>query len=141
MAQDLYEDWLADRSHPVRWVIKGNASTPEWARASDVVEAPTPFRAPEAGAHLSAICQGVGLGVLPCFVGDSSDGLVRVPGSRAGSHGTLWLLTHGETRRTKRVRLFLDFISGRLSDHASRLAGEDQEQGSVASPRLAVAAQ
>lgn len=140
-ARDLYEEWLAERSRPVRWVIKGNAPLPEWAREHDVVEAPVPFRAPEAGAHFAAVCQGVGLGVLPCFVGDYSDGLVRVPGSRVGPHGTLWLLTHGETRRTKRVRLFLDFISSRLSGHAQRLAGEVQEQDSAPSSRVAVAAE
>jgi hypothetical protein len=38
-------------------------------------------------------------------------------------YGTLWLLTQGETRKTKRVRLFTDFLSRRLAAHASLLAG------------------
>jgi hypothetical protein len=39
-------------------------------------------------------------------------------------HGTLWLLTQGETRKTKRVRLFTEFISRRLAAYASLLAGQ-----------------
>jgi hypothetical protein len=38
-------------------------------------------------------------------------------------HGTLWLLTKGETRKTKRVRLFTEFVSRRLAAYAPLLAG------------------
>jgi hypothetical protein len=42
---------------------------------------------------------------LPCFVGDADPLLVRVPGAGLHTHGTLPLLTQGETRKTKRGRL------------------------------------
>jgi hypothetical protein len=38
-------------------------------------------------------------------------------------YGTLWLLTQGETRKTKRVRLFTEFVSRRIATYAPRLAG------------------
>jgi hypothetical protein len=38
-------------------------------------------------------------------------------------YGTVWLLTQGETRKTKRVRLFTEFVSGRLAAYAPLLAG------------------
>ncbi len=38
-------------------------------------------------------------------------------------YGTLWLLTHGETRKTKRVQLFTEFVSRRLAAYAPLLAG------------------
>src|SRR3546814_9087844 len=60
---------------------------------------------------------------LPCFVGDADPLLVRVPGTDLHLHGTLWLLTQGETRKTKRVRLFTEFISRRLAAYAPLLAG------------------
>jgi hypothetical protein len=60
---------------------------------------------------------------LPCFVGDVDPLMVRVPGIEAPMHGTLWLLTQGETRKTKRVRLFTEFVSRRLSVYAPLLAG------------------
>jgi hypothetical protein len=38
-------------------------------------------------------------------------------------YGTLWLLTQGETRKTKRVRLFTEFAARKLAENASLLAG------------------
>jgi hypothetical protein len=35
---------------------------------------------------------------------------VRVPDTSLHSHGKLWLLTQGETRETKRVRLLTEFF-------------------------------
>ncbi|MCY1382202.1 hypothetical protein D9M69_701980 [compost metagenome] len=60
---------------------------------------------------------------LPCFVGDADPLLARVPGSDLHEHGTLWLLTQGETRKTKRVRLFTEFLSHRLAAYGPLLAG------------------
>jgi hypothetical protein len=61
---------------------------------------------------------------LPCFVGDADPLLVRVPGTDLHMYGTLWLLTQGETRKTKRVRLFTEFVSHRLAAYAPLLAGQ-----------------
>jgi hypothetical protein len=60
---------------------------------------------------------------LPCFVGDADPLLARVPGTDLHLYGALWLLTQGETRKTKRVRLFTEFVSRRLSVYAPLLAG------------------
>ena len=60
---------------------------------------------------------------LPCFVGDADPLLVRVPGTNLHMYGTVWLLTQGETRKTKRVRLFTEFVSHRLATYAPLLAG------------------
>jgi hypothetical protein len=48
---------------------------------------------------------------------------VRVPGTDLHMYGTLWLLTQGETRKTKRVRFFTEFLSRRLAAYAPLLAG------------------
>ncbi len=48
---------------------------------------------------------------------------IGVPGTGLHMHGTLWLLTQGETRKTKRVRLFTEFVSRRLAAYAPLLAG------------------
>jgi hypothetical protein len=63
------------------------------------------------------------MAMLPCFVGDSDKLLVRVPGSDLRMFGTLWLLMQGETRKTKRVGLFTEFVSRRLAAYAPLLAG------------------
>jgi DNA-binding transcriptional LysR family regulator len=82
-----------------------------------------PFRTTDAETQIAALRQGLGIATLPCFVGDADPLLVRVPGTDLHLYGTLWILTQGETRKTKRVRLFTDFVFGRLASHAPLLAG------------------
>ena len=52
-----------------------------------------------------------GITTMPCFIGDADPLLVRVPGTDLHMYATLWLLTQGDTRKTKRVRLFTEFVS------------------------------
>ena len=82
-----------------------------------------PFRVTEAEAQVAAVRQGLGMTTLPCFLGDADPALERVPGTSLHLYGAVWLLTHGETRKTKRVRLFTDFVSRRLAVHQPLLAG------------------
>lgn len=49
--------------------------------------------------------------------------LARVAGSELRRHGTAWLFTQGETRKTKSVQLFTEFVSRRLAAYPSLLAG------------------
>ncbi len=66
----------------------------------------------------------MGMTSLPCFVGDADPLLIRVPGSRLHLHGRLWLLTQGETRKTKRVQVFTKFISRKLIGYVPLLSGQ-----------------
>ena len=84
---------------------------------------PRGFRTTDAEAQFVAVRQGLGITTLPCFIGDADPLLVRVPGTDLHMYGTVWLLTQGETRKTKRVRLFTEFVSRRLAAYAPLLAG------------------
>ena len=95
----------------------------DWARDGEVRAAGVPFKTTDGETQIAAVRQGLGMTILPCFVGDADPLLVRAPGASLYMHGTLWLLTHGETRKTKRVRLFTEFLSRRLAAHAPLLAG------------------
>src|SRR6201982_2272094 len=77
-----------------------------------------PFRTTDGEAQIAAVRQGLGITTLPCFVGDADSLLARVPDTDLHMHGTVWLLTQGETRQTKRVRLFTEFVSRRVATHA-----------------------
>jgi len=87
------------------------------------VEWMLPFRTTDGEAQIVAVRQGLGIAALNCFVGDADPLLARVPGAELHMHGTLWLLTQGEARKTKRVRLFTDFVARRLAAYAPLLAG------------------
>jgi hypothetical protein len=78
---------------------------------------------PQISMRRSRRCGKVSASRLPCFVGDADPLLERVPDTDLHLYGPVWLLTEGETRKTKRVRRFTEFISGRLAAYAPLLAG------------------
>lgn len=108
---------------PLRWIVIDDHGIPDWAREGEVHAIGAPFRTPDAETQIIAAQQGIGMTKLPCFVGDIDPLLVRVPGANLPMHGTLWVLTQGETRKTKRVRLFTEFVSRRLAAYAPLIAG------------------
>ncbi|MBV8683126.1 MAG: LysR family transcriptional regulator, partial [Caulobacteraceae bacterium] len=107
---------------------------PDWWRGGEVDAIEVPFRTTDFEAQLVATRQGLGMSGLPCFIGDADPLLVRVPGADPHMHGTLWLLTQGEARKTKRVRLFTEFISSRLAAYAPLLAGLSPRPAMAAAP-------
>ena len=123
MARDRLAAWRAGAHDPIRWIVISMHGIPKWASEGDVRTTGVPFRITDAEAQLVAVRQGLGITTLPCFVGDADPTLARVPGTDLHLYGTLWLLTQGETRKTKRVRLFTEFVSRRLTAYAPLLTG------------------
>lgn len=73
-----------------------------------------------------AAVAGLGLALLPCYVGDLASGLGRVtPKALAEPRSALWLLTHGDLRRTARVRATLDFLAAALGSERTLLEGRN----------------
>ncbi|TPJ15305.1 LysR family transcriptional regulator [Mesorhizobium sp. B2-7-3] len=123
MSRDRLAALRAGTPNPLRWIVIDNYGIPDWAREGEVHITGSPFRTPDAETQIIAAQQGIGMTKLPCFVGDTDPLLVRVPGTNLPTHGTLWILTQGETRKTKRVRLFTEFVSRRLAAYAPLTAG------------------
>ena len=141
MSRDRLAAWRAGAPDPIRWIVISLHGIPDWASEGEVRTTGVPFRTTDAEAQIAAVRQGLGITTLPCFVGDADPLLVRVPGTDLHMYGTLWLLTQGETRKTKRVRLFTEFISRRLaalrsaSRGAVRIARLTQGEWALASKR------
>lgn len=123
IARDLLGDWQAGSVSKVRWIVKKRNGVPDWAREGNIPFADVPFVTTDTEAQIIALRQGLGVASLPCFIGDADPALIRVPGSLLRQHGTLWLLTQGETRKTKRVRLFTEFIAQKLAGYEALLNG------------------
>jgi DNA-binding transcriptional LysR family regulator len=123
ISRDRLAAWQAGAPDPIRWIVISSHGIPDWARESEVRTTGVPFRTTDGEAQIVAVRQGLGMTILPCFVGGADPLLERVPGTGLHMHGTLWLLTQGETRKTKRVRLFTEFVSRRLAAYAPLLAG------------------
>lgn len=71
----------------------------------------------------AAVRAGVGVAVLPCYVGDTDQHLVRLAEPVPELAADLWLLTHPDMRRVVRVRTFTEFVGNAVRDLESVLAG------------------
>jgi molybdate transport repressor ModE-like protein len=129
ISRDRLAAWRAGAPDPVRWIVVSQNGISDWAREGEVRAAGVPFKTTDGETQIAAVRQGLGMTILPCFVGDADPLLVRAPGAGLHMHGTLWLLTQGETRKTKRVRLFTEFVSRRLAAYAPLLAGLSESGG------------
>jgi DNA-binding transcriptional LysR family regulator len=107
----------------LRPIVIGTRGVPGWAHGGEIRTTDVSFRSPDAEVQIAAARHGIGMTKLPCFVGDADPLLVRAPGAKPSGNGTLWVLTQGEARKTKRVRLFTEFIARRLAAYAPLLAG------------------
>ena len=77
------------------------------------------------GSHgmAGAIEAGLGVGVLPCWMGDSMPALERVlPGEVHGED--VWLVMHRDLQRVARIRAVCEFFVRELRREAPRLAGQ-----------------
>jgi DNA-binding transcriptional LysR family regulator len=70
-----------------------------------------------------AIEAGLGIGHLPCFVGDVRPALTRLSEPIEAFASDLWLLTHPDLRRSPRVRAFLDVMGDELARSKALLEG------------------
>ncbi|NNM71696.1 LysR family transcriptional regulator [Enterovirga aerilata] len=70
-----------------------------------------------------AVAAGLGLGHLPCFIGDGRPELVRLSDPVPDFSADLWLLTHPDLRHSPRVRVFLDFVAGEIAARRHEIEG------------------
>ena len=68
---------------------------------------------------------GIGLAVLPCYLGDAEPGLVRaLPGGPVPALAReLWIVTHQDLRRTARVRAFFDAVTDSIGADRALVEG------------------
>jgi len=70
-----------------------------------------------------AVRAGIGVAVLPCYMGDADQDLVRLGEPIPEMGADLWLLTHPDLRRVMRVRAFIDYVGDAVRERGRLLAG------------------
>lgn len=66
--------------------------------------------------QLGAARAGIGLALLPCYLGDGDPDLARaLPEPVAELAGELWIVTHADLKATARVRAFFDLVGEGLA--------------------------
>ena len=95
------ERWLQERAPDRRVVYRSNSTT----------------------SLLSVAREGVGVALLPCYIGDADPGLRRIDGP-APAPQEIWLLVHGDLRRTPRVRAVIDWLDELVERARTALLGQ-----------------
>jgi DNA-binding transcriptional LysR family regulator len=81
-------------------------------------------------ASLAQACKdGLGLAVLPCWIGDAAAELYRVEEPQSDLASELWLLTHPDLRNVPRVRAVFKTLQTALGLHKKALEGLGPCQG------------
>jgi DNA-binding transcriptional LysR family regulator len=125
---------VARRLSPLAFAFYAAATTEAGARGAVDLQA-DPFLGEEGGGHdaqerwlealapghrvvhrcnsttalLAAARHGVGVAQLPCYIGDAEPTLRRLDGPEPRSQ-EIWLLVHGDLRRTPRVRAVIEWV-------------------------------
>jgi DNA-binding transcriptional LysR family regulator len=80
------------------------------------------FRTNSTASVVAAVRAGLGVGLIPSFVGEGDPELLRLDGPTPAHH-EMWLLVHGELRRTPRVAAVIDWIDEVMASAAAVLCG------------------
>lgn len=82
------------------------------------------YRTDSVAAASVAIAAGLGLGFLPCMLGDITPGLVRVGPIVTELNDELWLLTHQDIRKSRRVKAFMAFCAAAVAEQKAMVEGQ-----------------
>ena len=99
----------------LHWIGWGERKTvPDWVRASAFPKAEKKHWVRDGLMQVHLVRNGLGMSNLPVYVEHLFPELVRVPGAKIELNRSIWLLLHSDLRRTKRVRLLVDFLADEL---------------------------
>jgi DNA-binding transcriptional LysR family regulator len=76
--------------------------------------------------HVEATRADAGIGLLPCFMADRHDDLIRVLPDAVAIQLTYWLVTRAETLRRPEVAAVVDAIRDRVHEQRDVLLGRRQ---------------
>lgn len=80
-----------------------------------------------ATAKLQAVAtrKGMGIGILPCFVGDKDPELVRIPPYTSEEKYDLWILSHPDLRKNAKIQTFVRFMTEFVQGKQGLLEGQE----------------
>ncbi|MDR3440511.1 LysR family transcriptional regulator [Telmatospirillum sp.] len=117
-------------SHPFISYIDDLIFAPELDYVSSVSKAIVPrIRSSNLIAQMQAAAAGAGLCVLPCFLADTDERLVRVLPKAIRLSRTFWMIVHTDMRDLARIRVTGDFIADEVRKAGNRfLPGDATER-------------
>lgn len=116
------EYWQALSGKPSLVVLSTSPELPDWA-VQCYPSAPVGCRVSGKLEVLAAIEAGLGIGRLPCRLGDTNPSLIRVPPIDLEHDLDIWLLMQPDMQHTPRIRAFADFIYAAFQAEAGLFEG------------------
>lgn len=118
-------DFSALGRHPfVGWEQQvAGVNTADWLERN-VPEDAIVYRTSSVINQMIAAREGIGVALLPCYLGDREPRLQRLaPEPLNELSRELWVVTHTDLRRTARVRAFMELIAASLARHRDLISG------------------
>lgn len=72
----------------------------------------------------SACKNGIGVAILPCFIGDLEPELTRVPPYTTEGKFNLWILSHPDLRKNLKIQTFVRFMTEYMASQKALLEGK-----------------
>ena len=95
----------------------------EWIAHSSHPHLPKAMALNHAELQHHAVRKSLGLGYLPCIIGDTDPDLVRIADVEPRPARDIWVLTHEDLRSTARMRAFRDAMVDAVRERSGALAG------------------
>lgn len=106
----LAEHRLQGEEINANWLGWTTDMTPDWLLRTPYPDVPCVHTFNQGLLHLEAVKAGMGMAMLPCFLAEPCDELVRLPGAKPQLDHEIWLLSHPDYREVARLRRFKQFI-------------------------------
>jgi len=97
-----------DPNSGARWL--GWRDDMQWVANSPYPNLPVEWRIPNVSVQAALCKAGFGLAQLPCFIGDRSDDLVRLPNTGLATGFSVWVLYHPDLKATARIQILSNFL-------------------------------
>lgn len=125
--------YLSDRGYPtdlaslsghavIGWDTGAVAAASKWL-TDNIPPHAFAYRSSSLISQLMAVKAGLGLALLPCYLGDLETDIERVQDPLDELTRELWLVTHKDLRTTARVRAFFDHVGAGLLARSALLEG------------------
>lgn len=113
-----HPDLATRKGQGAQWI--GWGGDKGWARSTPFPEAEVRGNIPDIHAQLAAAAAGLGMAWVPCFLGDTAPGVIRVPNVDPMTDFSIWILMHPDLRHSARVRAFVDYFSAWFDRNKTR---------------------
>ena len=132
--------YLADRGRPggapfeghsfIGWDSSAAAAAASWLPAT-VPNDQIVYRSSSLINQMMAVKAGIGMALLPCYLGDQESDIETVSVPEAALTRELWLITHRDLRNTARVRAFFDIVGQGLTARRQLLEGRSRNRALI----------